>query len=329
MSSVLAQLSQSVFAARSQSDLSAGFALTSTRKLGTLPLDITGISRLFMKAIYRPITIVLALFTAAWVQAAEKITVETTPALEPLSRQWAQAYMRQNPGVKIQITSSPTDAAFTRLARNETEIVTVPRHIHYPEVRACIQALGKGPAEYKAGISGVAVYVNTKNPIQNLTLDDLADLYTGKITNWKSLGGEDMPVTLYGTGDHSSAYETFKYEVLYRKEFTPNLRREAPAALIPSVAGNAGAIGFCPLAQGKGVRALGVKRAPSSTPVLPSEKAIVDRTYPIMQYFYNYVNPSADNGAAKSYVEWIASDAGQEFIKPPDYYPLPPELRSQ
>ena len=309
--------------------MSAGFALTSTDKLGTLPLDITGISRFFMKAKYRPVTILLALFAAAWVQGAETITIRTTPALEPLSHQWAQAYIQQNPGVKIQITPEATDAAYAALERNETDIATVPRHIHYPEVRACIQAFGQRPAEYKAGVSGVAVYVNSKNPIQNLTLDDLAGLYTGKITNWKSLGGEDVPVTLHGTSERSAAYETFKYEVLYLKAFTPNLHREAAAAVVPSVAGNAGAVGFCPLAQGEGVRALGVKRAPSSTPVLPSAKTIVDRTYPIMQYFYNYVNPSANKGPVKGYVEWIAGDAGQKFIKPPGYYPLPPELRTQ
>jgi phosphate transport system substrate-binding protein len=282
-----------------------------------------------MKAIYRLISVLLTLFTAAWIQGAETITIRSTPALETLSHQWAQAYMRKNPGVNIQVTSSATDAAFAALERKETEVATVPRHIHYPEVRACIQALGKRPAEYKAGISGVAVYVNSKNPIENLTLDDLADLYAGKVTNWKSLGGEDVPVSLYGTGEHSAAYETFKYEVLYRKQFTSNLHREAAAAIVPSVAGNAGAIGFCPLAQGKGVRALGVKRAPSSTPVRPSAKTIVDRTYPIMQYFYNYVNPAANQGAVKGYVEWIASDAGQKFIQPPGCYPLPPELRTK
>ena len=262
--------------------------------------------------------------------AAETITVISSETLNAVSHKWAEAYMREHPGVNIAVQPGNVAATFGALEDGQTQIATVPRHIKYPEVQACIRALGKRPSEHRVGIHGVAVYVNDTNPVKALTLAELSDIFRGKVTNWKEVGGEDTEIVLFGTDQNSAAYESFQQEVLGGKGFSSRVQSlPGGAPVARAAAANKGAIGFAPLAELQGARTLGVKRAVSSTPVTPSEATIVDRTYPIMHYLYNYVKPGAETGEVKSYLEFVTGDEGQKIVRQAGYYPLPEDLRGK
>ncbi len=259
---------------------------------------------------------------------AQSITVRSSDSLLGLGRQWAQTYTARHPEVNIQVDGGSVVAAFTALQQQKAGLVAVSRLMRYQEIEACEHTLGRRPAEFKVGVNGLAVYVNALNPVQVLTYDELAAVFTGKRVNWKDLGGQNAPITLYGQQTNSATGELFVEEVLDGKGPAPSLRVLDGPALLKAIAADRNGIGFGPLASAQGVRALGIKRAFSSTPVEPSDQTISDRLYPISRYLYAYLDPAANQGALKAYVDWIRSEEGQHLAKAAGFFPLPPKSRS-
>jgi len=229
----------------------------------------------------------------------------------------------------VQVEGGGAVAAFAALREHQANLATVCRLMRYKEAEACESALGRRPAEYKVGVNGVAVYVNANNPVKVLTYDELGGIFRGQYGNWKELGGLDAPITLYGQPTNSAAGELFGEEILNGKDCAAGLRTLGAAELLKAIATDRNGIGYGPLLPAQGLRALGIKRAFSSTPVEPTEEAIANRIYPIARYLYIYVDPAAYQGALKAYVDWIRSDEGQEIVKAAGFYPLPAKFRSR
>src|SRR5580698_10494190 len=122
---------------------------------------------------------------------AGNITVKGSDTLVILAQKWAEVYMSGHPGVKIQVTGGGSGVGFAALENQGTDIAGASRRIKAREKEGCIKAFGKVPMEYKVAVDGLSVYVNGANPVKELTLAQLADVFTGKITNWKELGGPD------------------------------------------------------------------------------------------------------------------------------------------
>lgn len=259
---------------------------------------------------------------------AQSLTVKGSDTLVALDQRWAEAYRGKHPGVEIQVAGGGVGPAFVALGEKKAALATVSRSIRFKEAQACETALGKRPAEYKLAVYGVAVYVHADNPLKEITYDDLFAVFRGKFKNWKELGGPDAPITLYGTETNSAAGELFGDEVLNGKEAAASLGIVPGASLLETIAKDKNGIGYGALTQAVGTRALAIKRAPSSTPVEPSEETISKRTYPVARYVYGYVDPASDQGETRAYLDWIRSDAGQEMVKAAGYFPLPPKWRS-
>ena len=166
-----------------------------------------------------------------------------------------------------------------------------------------MEVIGARPVEYKIGINGLAVYVNRDNPIKQLTLDQLDGIFSGKFKNWKEVGGNDAAIAVYGAESSSAAFEFFKDSVLNGKEFVADAKALPGPALLKAISEDKNGIGYGAVADSEGVRALGIKRAESSTPVKPNEETIRNQTYPIAGYFYYYANPAADKGEVKAYLD--------------------------
>jgi phosphate transport system substrate-binding protein len=271
-----------------------------------------------------PLPIFCLLLIPSLAAAAQTLTVQSSDSLNALGQAWAKAYAGKNPDFRIELKPGGTAAAFQALAKSEVQLALVPRSMRYPEVQACEQALGRRLVEFKVAVNGLAIYVHPGNPVKELTYDELFALYSGKYRNWKDVGGNEAPVSAFGTDKGSGLGELFAEEVMNGKLYTVQTLSETD--LLTAVAKNQHAIGFGSLTQNPGVRAMPIKRAFSSTPVAPSAEDISARIYPISRFVFCYVGTT--NSDAKLFLDWVRGDEGQQIAAKAGCYPLAAKWRT-
>jgi len=261
---------------------------------------------------------------------AGTITIKGSDTLVILAQKWAEVYMSKNPQTKIQVTGGGSGVGLAALQNNNTDIANASRPIKPAERAACIKAFGKNPREYKVALDGLSVYVNQSNPIDALSVDQLKDIFTGKVRNWKQVGGKDAPITLYSRENSSGTYEFFKEHILKGQDFASSAQTmPGTAAVIQAVSKEPNGIGYGGAAYGQETKHLGVKKDADAPAVQPTEENILSGKYPIWRYLYNYLNPEKDKGEIASYLNWIRSDEGQKVVREVGYYPLPENLREK
>lgn len=271
--------------------------------------------------------IAAALALAASAQAGN-ITVKGSDTLVVLAQKWAEAYMGKNADTKIQVTGGGSGTGFAALQNKTTDLANASRKIKAAEITTCIKAFGKRPTEYKVCLDGLSVYVSADNPVKELTVAQIADIFNGKTKNWKEVGGADAPITVYSRENSSGTYEFFKENVLLGKDFASSAQTmPGTAAVLQAVAKDKNGIGYGGAAYGAGAKHLAVKKDDASPAIEPTEENVVKGTYPIWRYLYVYVNPALDKGDIAKYLTWIRGDEGQKVVKDVGYFPLPKNLR--
>ena len=273
---------------------------------------------------------VVAAITLAGVAAeAGNITVKGSDTLVILAQKWAEVYMQKTPETRIQVTGGGTGTGFAALQNQTTDLCNASRKIRPAEVTACVKAFDKRPTEYKVALDGLSVYVHESNPITELSIPQLQGIFTGRIRNWKEVGGPDAPIILYSRENSSGTYEFFKENVLGGKDFAARAQTmPGTAAVLQAVAKEKNGIGYGGAAYGQGAKHLKVKKTDSSPAIEPTEETIVKGTYPIWRYLYIYINPALDKGEVSEYLKWIRSDDGQNVVKDIGYFPLPKQFRA-
>lgn len=257
-----------------------------------------------------------------------EITVKGSDTMVILGQKWAEVYMRAHPESKVQVTGGGSGTGFAALQNRQTDIANASRKIRAKETEQCIRAFGKRPREYPVALDGLSIYVHASNPIEALSLEEIRDIFTGKITNWKELGGKDAPIILYSRENSSGTYEFFKEHVLQGRDFSAKAQTLAGTAqVLQQVSQDPNAIGYGGAAYGKGARPLRVAPAKGADPVAPTEENVLSHKYPIWRFLYVYLNPELEKGEIKSFLDWIRSDDGQKVVKDVGYYPLPPSAR--
>jgi len=262
--------------------------------------------------------------------AAGSITVKGSDTMVILAQKWAEVYMDKQPAQKIQVTGGGTGTGFAALQNQTTSLCNASRKIKAKEIENCIKAFGKRPTEYKVAIDGLSVYVAAENLVKELSMEQLELIFTGKIKNWKEVGGTDAPITVYSRENSSGTYEFFKEIVLKGKDFVASAQTmPGTAAVLQAVAKDKNGIGYGGAAYGAGAKHLAVKLDGVSPAIEPTEESVVGQKYPIWRYLYIYVNPALDKGDTANYLNWIRSDEGQAVVKEVGYYPLPAPLRQK
>ncbi len=263
------------------------------------------------------------------VQGAD-ITVKGSDTLVILAQKWAEVYMKSHPEVKIQVTGGGSGVGLAALQNGQTDIADASRPINAKEKEACLLKFGSMPTEYKVAVDGLSVYVNKDNPVRELDLHQLELIFTGKITNWKEVGGLDAKINIYSRENSSGTYEFFKEHVLKKKDFAASAQTmPGTALLVGRIVSDKNGIGYGGAAYETGAVAIGVKKDASAKAVEPTEATVLDGTYPIWRYLFNYVLPKSDTNEIAAYLTWIRSDDGQRIVKDIGYYPLPQALRAK
>src|SRR5262245_16382475 len=168
----------------------------------------------YMKSLLKRAWVFAAAMGVASVASAGNITVKGSDTLVILAQKWAEVYMGQNPSTKIQVTGGGSGVGIAALQNKTTDLCNSSRKMRAPEIANCVAAFGRRPTEYKVALDGLSVYVNEGNPIKELSLDQLEQIFTGRARNWKDFGGPNAPITVYSRENSSGTYEFFKEHVL-------------------------------------------------------------------------------------------------------------------
>jgi phosphate transport system substrate-binding protein len=275
-------------------------------------------------------SLALAALLSAGTAFAGTVTIKGSDTLVILAQKWAETYMSKHPEVKIQVTGGGSGIGFAALQNNTTDIADASRPIKPNERAACIKTFGKSPREYKVALDGLSVYVNEANPLKEMSIDQLEQIFTGKVRNWKEVGGNDVPITIYSRENSSGTYEFFKEHILKGQDFASSAQTmPGTAALLQAVSKDPKGIGYGGAAYGLGAKALKIKKTADSPAIEPSEENVVSMKYPIWRYLFNYLNPEKDKGEIAAYLNWVRSDEGQKIVKDVGYYSLPDSLKEK
>jgi phosphate transport system substrate-binding protein len=282
-----------------------------------------------MKKIIQSLCVAVATVSLGASALAGNITVKGSDTLLILAQKWAEVYMGSHTDTKIQVTGGGSGIGFAALQNQTTDLCDASRKIKPAEIQKCIVAFNTRPTEYKVALDGLSVYVNADNALKELTVEQVGDIFTGKIKNWKDIGGPDAPITLYSRENSSGSYEFFKEHVLKGHDFAANAQTmPGTAAIIQAVAKDKGGIGYGGAGYGAGAKHLSIKADENSAAIEPTKENVLNGSYPIWRYLYVYVNPALDKSEIGAYLNWIRSDDGQKIVEDVGYFPLPKNLRS-
>ncbi len=253
---------------------------------------------------------------------AQKIVVKGSDTVLPLSQKEAETYMKAKPGSSITVVGGGSGVGIAALVDNATDIAMSSRKIKMDE-RMKLQDAGKAYKEVIIANDALAVIVNTENKISQLTREQLEDIYTGKITNWKQVGGDDMKIVAYSRETSSGTYEFFKEHVMNKKNYASAcLNMPATGAIIESVSKTKGAIGYVGLAYiEKTVKTLSVSYDKGKTFVKPSVETAKNKTYPIVRPLYYYYNINVEK-KVKPFIDFVLSAEGQQLVDKVGYISL-------
>lgn len=267
-------------------------------------------------------TTLAATALAASTVFANVITIKGSDTMVILAQRWAEAYMAAKPDVTIQVTGGGSGTGISALINGTTDICNSSRPMKAAERDKLKQRYNTLGVEVKCARDGLSVYVVENHPVQELTLEQVRLIYTGKITNWKEVGGPDSKIVLYGRENNSGTYVYFRDFVLKGADFAGTMQSlPGTAGVVNAVSKDPNGIGFGGAAYAKGVRFVKIKKDANSPAALPTPEEIKAGNYPITRFLYLYLK-SKPTGEIKNFIDWTLSPAGQEIVTKVGYFPV-------
>ena len=270
------------------------------------------------------------LFATSAFAAKDKnsIQVKGSDTMVNLGQAWAEKYMEKNSTDFVAVTGGGSGTGLSSLISGTCDIAMSSREIKEKEISLAKQK-GINPNEIKVALDGLAVVVNPKNPVSKLTIDQLALIFTGKITNWKEVGGEDKKIVILSREVNSGTHVYFKEHVLRKGD--PNGKEEfAPGALLLSssqaiadeVAQNTNAVGYYGMGYiSNKQKPIMVAKNEKSEYEMPSIENVVNGKYPISRPLFLYSN-GEPRGIVKKFVDFCLSKEGQDIVLKTDFVPI-------
>ena len=245
-----------------------------------------------------------------------QIKVKGSDTCLPLSQKEAEAFAKK--GSVVTVTGGGSGVGIAALMDGSTDIAQSSRKMKFDEKQKMSEA-GKSSREVVVAYDALAVVVNPTNKVSQLTRQQLEDIFTGKITNWKQVGGEDLKIVVYSRETSSGTYEFFKEHVLKNKNYMSSiLSMPATGAIIQSIKQTKGAIGYVGLAYlNNEVKALKVSFDGKNF-VAPSVANAKNKTYPIVRPLLYYYN-AAKEKQVRPFIDFVLSSEGQKIVEETGY----------
>ncbi len=255
---------------------------------------------------------------SATAPVAGKLVIKGSNTIgEELAPRLIEEFKKTNPNVTVELESKGTGSGFAALLAGEADIAAASRIVNVEEM-AQARARGLEFSLHTIGSYCVAVVVNAGNPVANLSRDQLRDIFTGTISNWKDVGGAEAPIQLYIRDKNSGAPLGFQELAMENKSYAPGASaRTNYSAIVQAVSGDAHAIGYASLDAAKqpGVKAVSIRGVP------PTEVTVNEGQYPVSRVLRLYTNHTNETPVATAFIEFVQSPRGQKILDEMGFVP--------
>lgn len=246
-----------------------------------------------------------------------------------IAQAWAEEYKKLRPEVEIEVSGGGSGVGIAALSKGAVDIANSSRNMKQKEKEDALANTGKAPHEIVVGFDALAIFVHKDNPIEEITLEQLAQIYAegGKFTRWSDLGvrmeGNRDKIIRISRQSSSGTYEFLRSRVLKNVDFKlGSCDLNGSKEVVELVANTPGAIAYSGMGYAtSAVKMLKVKEKPDSPAVMPSEKTAMDKSYPISRSLLMYTL-GEPTGEVRNYLDWVQTDAGQTILKQNGYVPV-------
>jgi len=291
-----------------------------------------------MKRTFFPLLLLISIFISACggsgsaqpAQNAASAYIENkgSDTIVNLALAWAEQYQTEHPDISISVTGGGSGTGIAALINGTVGLANASRKISADETKQA-EAKGIKPVEHVIARDAIAVIVNPENPVSRLTLQQISDIYSGKISNWKDVGGDNRPIVRLSRETNSGTHVYFLETVLRLGDKNNKTFFSTNTLLLPSSEGivnelrqNPNAIGYDGLGYvPKDLKTIAIAQKAGEAYILPSVATVNDKTYPIARDLYMYTAGEA-TGAIKDYLDWIVSTEAQQIVSKLGFVPI-------
>lgn len=229
------------------------------------------------------------------------LSMNGSTSMEKVIKAVNGAFMEKNKGVTVNLNLTGSGTGIQEASEGKCDIGNSSRKLKDDEAEKLDATV--------IGLDGIALVVNPTNKLEDITIEDLAKVYSGEITNWKDLGGDDKAIVVIGREDGSGTRDGFESIVMGDKQPQYAQELESTGSVINAVATTDGAIGYASLANvDETVKALKIGG------VEATEENVKSGAYEVQRPFICATLKDSDNKLVKAYLDFILSEEGQALV---------------
>jgi phosphate transport system substrate-binding protein len=259
---------------------------------------------------------------------ASSIQIKGSDTMVNLGQAWAEEFMKANPKISVAVTGGGSGTGIAALLSNTCDIAELSRELK-PEELEMAKQKGFQPRQITVALDGLAVVVHPANPLSQLTMDQLAGIFSGSVKNWKEIGGSDLPIVILSREVNSGTHVYFKEHVLRRGRKDSQVEFAPTALMLPSsqgisdeVAQNPGAIGYFGMGYiSAKEKALALAKDVNSPYIQPTIENVVNNAYPISRPLL-MVTRGEPKGLVADFINFVLSVEGQKIVAKIDFVPV-------
>ncbi len=264
--------------------------------------------------------IVTGLSGCLFIKAPQVATIRLkgSDTMQLIARAWAADYMSKNPGVSVYVQGGGSATGFMAISKGTADIALASRLIRSTEAQTLSRQYEKIGISFLVAKDALSIYLNPTNPINNLSLNQLQAIFTGRVTNWREVGGVDAPIRVVIRPPTSGTYFYLKEHVLHDSAYVAAaVTLPTTSAITQFVATHPQAIGYGGLAYGHDVKHCSINGIPAS------EDEVRRNRYPLTRYLYLYT-VDKPQGEIKRFIDYTLSAAGQKIVADVGYVSIWP-----
>lgn len=247
--------------------------------------------------------------------AQETIQVSGSTTVLPVMQKISESFMKTHPGVTVELSGGGSGNGIKALVDGLTMVAMSSRQIKSGEAKLA-QSKNVQPHEIAVAVDAIVPVVNPENPVKNVSVEQLREIFKGKIENWKELGGEDKKIVLVSRDTSSGTYETWESLVMKKQRITPRaLLQASNGAVVQVISKNPNAIGYVGIGYlGSKIKALQIDGVDATT------ETVLTKKWPLSRELYLYTN-GTPSGETKKLIDYSLGSEGQRLVKEAGFIP--------
>lgn len=244
------------------------------------------------------------------------IRIKGSDTMYKLTSMLANEFMKGNPGISIYVEGGGTKTGIDALEKGNIDICTASRLLKADEVKILADKFGSIGMSTLVAKDALSIFLNPQNPVKDLSLEEVKNIFLGNFTNWKEVGGEDKTVRVISRSPNSGTYLYFKEHVLLNDDYFEDVEIKATTdEIVEAVSKDRNAIGYGGIGYGENIYHSFING------IKPSEENVLNESYPISRYLF-FVTRNIPDGLSKIFIDWVLSNDGQQIVKKAGFIPL-------